>query len=87
MPIPTSERPFDKLATELASDRFEALPTLASDLGLVEYDHLLPDMSADAIRAGDRRDQLAGVASRRGHDPRPGDGRRSPHHPRATGGH
>jgi uncharacterized protein (DUF885 family) len=56
MPIPTSERPFDKLATELASDRFEASPTLASDLGLTEYDHLLPDMSADAIRARDRRD-------------------------------
>jgi len=56
MPIPTSERPFDKLATELAADRFEASPTLASDLGLTEYDHLLPDMSADAIRARDRRD-------------------------------
>jgi uncharacterized protein (DUF885 family) len=56
MPIPTSERPFDKLATELASDTFEASPTLASDLGLTEYDHLLPDMSAAAIAARDQRD-------------------------------
>jgi len=55
MPIPTSERPFDKLATQLAADRFEGSPTFASDLGLTEYDHLLPDMSAAAIRARERR--------------------------------
>jgi uncharacterized protein (DUF885 family) len=56
MPIPTSERPFDKLAAQLAADQFDASPTLASSLGLTEYDHLLPDMSADAIRARERRE-------------------------------
>ena len=55
MPIPTSERPFDKLAARLAADQFEGSPTLASDLGLTEYDHLLPDMSAAAIQTRERR--------------------------------
>jgi uncharacterized protein (DUF885 family) len=56
MPIPTSDRPFDVLATELATDHFESFPTLASGLGLTEYDHALPDMSADAIAARERRE-------------------------------
>jgi uncharacterized protein (DUF885 family) len=55
MPIPTSDRPFDALATELAAHQFESSPTLASGLGLTEYDHLLPDMSADAVAARERR--------------------------------
>ena len=57
-PIPTSDRPFDTLATQLAADQFESSPTLASSLGLTEYDHLLPDMSADAIAARERRDDV-----------------------------
>src|SRR4051812_41341675 len=56
MPIPTSERPFDKLASELAADHFESAPTLASALGLTEYDHALPDMSADAVAGRERQD-------------------------------
>jgi uncharacterized protein (DUF885 family) len=56
MPIPTSDRPFDVLATQLAADQFAAAPTLASSLGLTEYDHLLPDMSRDAIAAREKRD-------------------------------
>jgi uncharacterized protein (DUF885 family) len=56
MPIPTSERPFDQLAAQLAANRFEGSPTLASNLGLTEYDHLLPDMSATAIRARESRE-------------------------------
>ena len=56
MPIPTSDRPFDRLASQLARDQFESSPTLASGLGLTEYDHSLPDMSADAIAARERRE-------------------------------
>src|SRR4051812_27427272 len=56
MPIPTSGRPFDALAVQLAADEFEASPTLGSGLGLTEYDHDLPDMSAGAIAERERRD-------------------------------
>ena len=70
MPIPTSERPFDQLATQLAADHFEGSPTHASDLGLTEYDHLLPDMSAAAIQA---RDQREDEWTRRFHDLPSGD--------------
>jgi uncharacterized protein (DUF885 family) len=56
MPLPTTDRPFDQLASRLAADQFDASPTLASGLGLTEYDHLLPDLSADAIRARERRE-------------------------------
>ena len=49
MPIPTGERPFDQLATELVADQLAADPTLGSTLGLTEYDELLPDLSAGAI--------------------------------------
>jgi uncharacterized protein (DUF885 family) len=55
MPIPTSERPFDALASRLAADHFESAPTVASSLGLTEYDHALPDMSAGAIAATEHR--------------------------------
>ena len=50
MPIPTSERPFDRLATELVADQFAASPTLGSDLGLTEYDEL----AAGPVRGRDR---------------------------------
>jgi uncharacterized protein (DUF885 family) len=56
MPIPTSGRPFDALAVQLAADQFEASPTLGSGLGLTEYDHDLPDMSAGTIAERERRD-------------------------------
>lgn len=56
MPIPTSDRPFDVLAAELADEQFRASPTLASGLGLTEFDHDLPDMSAAAIAARERRE-------------------------------
>ena len=49
MPIPTGERPFDQLATELVADQLAADPTLGSTLGLTEYDELLPDLSPGAI--------------------------------------
>ena len=54
MPIPTSDRPFDRLAGELVADQLAAEPTLGSTLGLTEYDELLPDLSAAAIAARDR---------------------------------
>ena len=56
MPIPTGDRPFDSLASQVAADQFDASPTLASGLGLTEFDHALPDMSADAIGARQRRE-------------------------------
>jgi uncharacterized protein (DUF885 family) len=56
MPMPTGDRPFDRLASRLASDEFDASPTLGSALGLTEYDTELPDMSARAIAARERRD-------------------------------
>src|SRR3954453_3902217 len=57
MPIPTSDRPFDQLAAELVADQLGAEPTLGSTLGLTEYDEMLPDLSADAIKArADRED-------------------------------
>lgn len=59
MPIPTSPEasgPFDALARDLLEDQFAASPTFASALGLAEYDELLPDMSADAVAARDRRE-------------------------------
>ena len=49
MPIPTGDRPFDRLAAELVADQLAADPTLGSTLGLTEYDELLPDLSAGAI--------------------------------------
>src|SRR5688500_20257200 len=54
MPIPTSDRPFDRLASELVADELAADPTLGSTLGLTEYDELLPDLSAEAIAARER---------------------------------
>src|SRR5688500_8733849 len=54
MPIPTSDRPFDRLASELVADQLAAEPTLGSTLGLTEYDELLPDLSAEAIAARER---------------------------------
>ncbi len=54
MPIPTSDRPFDRLASELVADQLAAEPTLGSTLGLTEYDELLPDLSAEAIAAHER---------------------------------
>jgi uncharacterized protein (DUF885 family) len=56
MPLPVGDRPFDALAARLAADQFEAAPTAASSLGLVEYDHRLPDLSADAVAARERLD-------------------------------
>jgi uncharacterized protein (DUF885 family) len=56
MPIPTSERPFDRLAVELAEHYFTGDPGFASALGLTEYDELLPDMSAGAVAARERAD-------------------------------
>ena len=54
MPIPTGDRPFDRLAADLVADQLAAHPTLGSTLGLTEYDAMLPDMSADAIAAQER---------------------------------
>ncbi|MGZ4596416.1 MAG: DUF885 family protein, partial [Actinomycetes bacterium] len=56
MPIPISERPFDVLASQLAADQLAGSPTLGSGLGLTEYDHDLPDMSAAAIAKRERQD-------------------------------
>jgi uncharacterized protein (DUF885 family) len=49
MPIPTSDKPFDRLAAELVADQLDAEPTLGSALGLTDYDDRLPDLSSDAI--------------------------------------
>ncbi len=54
MPIPTSDRPFDRLASELVADQLAAEPTLGSTLGLTEYDELLPDLSAESVAARER---------------------------------
>jgi uncharacterized protein (DUF885 family) len=56
MPLPQGTRPFDRLALELATDQLAANPTLASSLGLTEYDELLPDLSAEAIASRERSD-------------------------------
>jgi uncharacterized protein (DUF885 family) len=56
MPIPLGDRPFDLLAAELLADEFAARPTLASGLGLVEYDEALADLSADAIERREARE-------------------------------
>ena len=59
MPIPTGSGPtsaFDELTRDLLRDQFAATPTHASSLGLTEYDELLPDLSAEAIAARDRRE-------------------------------
>jgi uncharacterized protein (DUF885 family) len=54
MPIPTGDRPFDRLVAELVADQCASSPTLGSVLGLTEYDEALPDMSADAVAARER---------------------------------
>ena len=41
MPLPVGDRPFDVLAAQFAADQFEAAPTSASNLGLLEYDDRL----------------------------------------------
>jgi len=65
MPIPTGDRPFDRLVAELVADQCTANPILGSVLGLTEYDESLPDLSpglrsrvlAAALEAQDRRAQ------------------------------
>ena len=54
MPIPTGDRPFDRLVAELVADQCAANPTLGSVLGLTEYDESLPDLSADGVAARER---------------------------------
>ena len=54
MPIPTGDRPFDRLVAELVADQCTASPTLGSVLGLTEYDESLPDLSADGVAARER---------------------------------
>jgi len=60
MPLPGaaaaafSDRPFDRLAAELLAEELAAEPTMASGLGLTDYDGLLPDRSAGAITAHQR---------------------------------
>ncbi|MDP9397994.1 MAG: DUF885 domain-containing protein [Actinomycetota bacterium] len=54
MSLPAGDRPFDVLAADLAADQLAAAPTLASGLGLTEYDELLPDLSAEGIIARQR---------------------------------
>ena len=47
---------FDALVEEFLADQYATTPTLASRLGVEGYDDRLPDLSADAIRAQERRD-------------------------------
>src|SRR5262245_59444148 len=67
MPIRYQDRPFDVLAEQLVNDQLAAEPVLGTNLGLTEYDALLPDRSADAIQARERSDdawldRFAGLA-------------------------
>jgi len=57
MPIPTGDRPFDRLAAELIAEQAAGQPVLGSSLGLTDYDDRLPDMSADAIAAREQSEQ------------------------------
>ena len=66
MPIRYQDRPFDALAEQLVNDQLEAEPVLGTNLGLTEYDGLLPDRSAEAIHARERAedawlDRFAGL--------------------------
>jgi uncharacterized protein (DUF885 family) len=54
MPIPTGDRPFDRLAAELMAAELEAQPVLGSFLGLTAYDGALPDLSAAGVAARER---------------------------------
>ncbi|NHC46180.1 DUF885 domain-containing protein [Motilibacter aurantiacus] len=56
MPVPTGPRPFDALAAQLVADTLEAAPTLGTAVGLTEYDENLPDLSAEAVAARERRE-------------------------------
>jgi uncharacterized protein (DUF885 family) len=56
MPIPTGDRPFDRLAADLIADQLADQPVLGTYLGVTGYDDRLPDRSADAIAARDRRE-------------------------------
>jgi uncharacterized protein (DUF885 family) len=56
MPIPTGDRPFDRLAAELIAEQVSGQPVFGTNLGLTECDDRLPDMSADAIAARERAD-------------------------------
>jgi len=67
MPIRYQDRPFDVLAEQLVNDQLAAEPVLGTNLGLTEYDALLPDRSAEAIQARERSDdawldRFAGLA-------------------------
>ena len=68
MPIPTGDRPFDRLVAELVADQCTANPILGSVLGLTEYDESLPDLSADGVAARERIED-AWVARLRDLDP------------------
>lgn len=59
MPIPFTDRPFDKLAAELLSAELAAEPVYASFLGRTDFDAELPDRSAAAIAARQRADDEA----------------------------
>ena len=48
--------PIDPLIDALLADEFAAAPTLATALGADGYDHLLPDLTASAIRSREVKD-------------------------------
>jgi len=54
--VTTPERPFDDVVEALIEDQFAANPVLGSALGVIAYDSDLPDLSADAIAAQERRE-------------------------------
>jgi uncharacterized protein (DUF885 family) len=67
MPIRYQNRPFDALAEQLVNDQLQAEPVLGTNLGLTEYDALLPDRSAEGIQARERAEdawleRFAGLA-------------------------
>jgi uncharacterized protein (DUF885 family) len=53
---PDTTSPFQALAAELVADQLTANPVLGSNLGVIEHDESLPDMSADAVAAREHRE-------------------------------
>lgn len=54
--VTTPERPFDDAVAALIEDQFAANPVLGSALGVIAYDNDLPDLSAEAVAAQERRE-------------------------------
>ncbi|WP_206442888.1 DUF885 domain-containing protein [Candidatus Protofrankia californiensis] len=54
--VPRSDRPLDRLVAGFAADQMAAAPTSATLLGVDGYDHLLPELTTEAVTRREKAD-------------------------------